>query len=121
MSGWPSRARRAIRRVRPHLPQTRCGRSVHRAQTGRPCPSRPANGFDHAAPDARGRELPASAAGAHTPGRRTGQWLAGATAPAADRVRQVHPAGLQFPDEAAHHGRCANRERIGIGGQGGGQ
>jgi hypothetical protein len=79
------------------------------------------DGFDHAAPDARGRQLPASAAGAHTPGRRTGQWLAGGTAPAADRVGQVHPAGLQFPDESAHHRWCADRERIGIGGQGGGQ
>jgi hypothetical protein len=79
------------------------------------------DGFDHAAPHARGRKLAASATGAHTPGRRTGQRLAGATTLAADRIRQVQPAGLQFLDEASHHGRCANHERIGIGGQGGAQ
>ncbi len=66
MSGWPSRARRAIRRVRPHLPQTRCGRSAHRAQTGRACPSRPATGLTtphrtHAVASCRRRQR------AHTP------------------------------------------------------
>jgi hypothetical protein len=97
-------------------------RPVSAPRADRPALPVPAgNGFDHTAPDARGRQLAASAASAHTPGRRTGQWLAGATAPAADRVGQVHPAGLQFPDEAAHHGWRADGERIGIGGQGGGQ
>ena len=66
MSGRPSRARRAIRRVRPHLPQTRCGRSAHRAQNGRPCPSRPATGLTtphrvHAVASCRRRQR------AHTP------------------------------------------------------
>ena len=66
MSGWPSRARRAIRRVRAHLPQTRCGRSAHRAQTGRPCPFRPATGLTtphrtHAVASCRRRQR------AHTP------------------------------------------------------
>jgi len=45
MSGTPSWARRAIRRVRPHFPQGRCGRSAHRAQNGRSCASRPAIGL----------------------------------------------------------------------------
>lgn len=45
MSGIPSWARRAIRRVRPHRPQSRCGRSAHRAQNGRSCASRPATGL----------------------------------------------------------------------------
>ena len=45
MSGIPSWARRAIRRVRPHRPQGRCGRSAHRAQHGRSCSSRPATGL----------------------------------------------------------------------------
>lgn len=45
MSGIPSWARRAIRRVRPQRPQGRFGRSAHRAQNGRSCASRPAMGL----------------------------------------------------------------------------
>jgi hypothetical protein len=45
MSGIPSWARRAIRRVRPHRPQGRFGRSAQRAQNGRFCSSRPAIGL----------------------------------------------------------------------------
>ncbi|BCI90525.1 hypothetical protein NIIDMKKI_57310 [Mycobacterium kansasii] len=79
------------------------------------------DGFDYTTAHARGRQLAASAASAHAPGRRTGQWLAGASATGADRIGQVHPACPQFGDQAAHHRRCADGERIGIGGQGGGQ
>lgn len=66
MSGWPFRARTAIRRVRPHLPQIRCGRSAHRAQTDWPCSSRPATGLTtpqrtHAVASCRRRQR------AHTP------------------------------------------------------
>jgi len=45
ISGSPSRPRRAIRRVRPHCPHGRCGRSWQRAQTGRWSWSRPATGL----------------------------------------------------------------------------
>jgi hypothetical protein len=45
MSGASPWARRAIRRIRPHRPHWRCGRSAQRAQTGRRSPSRPATGL----------------------------------------------------------------------------
>ena len=45
MSGWSPWARRAIGRIRPHRPHSRCGRSAQRAQTGRWSLSRPATGL----------------------------------------------------------------------------
>jgi hypothetical protein len=45
MSGWPSRARRAITRMRSQRPQRRRGRGAQRAHNGRPSASRPATGL----------------------------------------------------------------------------
>ena len=45
MSGCPSRARRAMRRIRPQRPHTRWGRSLHEPHSGRRCASRPRTSF----------------------------------------------------------------------------
>ena len=121
MSGIPSWARRAIRRVRPHRPQGRWGRSAHRAQNRPVLCVAAGDRFDHTTPGAGRGELPSPAPGADPTGRRAGQRLPGAPAPGAGRVGQVRAAGPEFADQRADHRRRPDQQRGRVGGQRRGQ